>query len=165
MDITADIDMAPESAVASVQIDSGSNDKLDIFSGRMCEKIDAEVVYSSLACVNSEAQVESLDDIVDSFSCSLVCNSKLHLVLNLEKNLVYKLDQIKNFVYSTRSVPICYPLMNGEICSSKRCYVQVKHVIHCKEQNHVYNIAYLQFTAYLFNDTDILINGTAQDEC
>lgn len=165
MDITADIDMAPESAAASVQIDSGSNDKLDIFSGRMCEKIDAEVVYSSLACVNSEAQVESLDDIVDSFSCSLVCNSKLHLVLNLEKNLVYKLDQIKNFVYSTRSVPICYPLMNGGICSSKRCYVQVKHVIHCKEQNHVYNIAYLQFTAYLFNDTDILINGTAQDEC
>ncbi len=165
MDITADINMAPESAVAYTKIDSGSNAELDIFSGRICEKIDAEVVYSSLACVNSEAQVESLNDIVDSFSCSPVCNSKLHLVLNLEKNLIYKLDQIKNFVYSTRSVPICYPLMNGGTCSSKRCYVQVKHVIHCKEQNHVYNIAYLQFTAYLFNDTDILINGTAQDEC
>ncbi len=165
MYITADVNMAPKAAVASIQTGNGSNASLDIFSGIICEKIDAEIVYSSLICVNSQAQVESLDDIVDSFSCSVVCNSKLRLILNLEKNLVYKQYQIKNFIYDTRIVPICYPLMSDDNCSNKKCYVQVKHVIHCKEQNLVYNIAYLQFTAYLFNETDILINGTAQDEC
>ena len=166
MDITADINMAPKAAVAPIQVGNGSEASLlDAFSGIICDKIDAEIVYSSLICVNSEAQVEFLDDMVDSYSCSAVCSSKLHLVFNLEKNLIYKLHQTKNFIYDTRNVPICYPLLNGNNCSNTKCSLRVKHVMHCKEQNLVYNIACLQFVAYLINETDILINGTAQDNC
>jgi hypothetical protein len=165
MDITADVYMAPKVVAAAAQTSNGSNADLDIFSGIICEKIDAEVVYSSLICVSSEAQVESLDDLVDGFSCSVVCNSKLHLLLSLEKNLIYKLSQTKNLIYDMRNVPICYPLLNGNNCSNTKCSLRVKHVMHCKEQNLVYNIAYLQFVAYLINETDILINGTAQDNC
>lgn len=165
MDITANVNMASKSVAASTQISSISNANLDIYSEIICEKIDAEFVYSSLICVNSEAQVESLDDIIDGFSCSVVCNSKLHLLLNLEKNLIYKLHQTKNFIYDTRNVPICYPLLNGNNCLKTKCSLRVKHVMHCKEQNLVYNIAYLQFVAYLINETDMLINCTAQDNC
>ncbi|MEA4964897.1 MAG: hypothetical protein VB055_03605 [Oscillospiraceae bacterium] len=90
MDITADVNMAPKSVATFSRIGNTSNANLDMFSGIICEKIDAEIVYSSQICVNSEALVESLDDIVDGYSCSVVCNSKLHLMMNLEKNLVYK---------------------------------------------------------------------------
>lgn len=162
MDITADLDMAPRITFISTQT---ADANLDLFAGIICEKIDAEIVYSSLICVNSEAEVESLSDVIDSFSCSVVCTSKLHLMLNLEKNLVYKRDRFKDLIYDTRRVPICFPLSRYGRCTGKKCYARVKHVIHCKEQNLVYNIAYLQFIAYLMEDNDILVNGTALDEC
>ena len=162
LNLTADVNMAPKAA-PSVQAATATD--LDLFSGIVCEKIDADIVYSSLICVNSEAQVECLNDIIDRHSCSVVCTSKLRLTLDIEKNLVYRLNQTKQFKYDMRVVRICYPLSNGCQCTNTKCYTQVKQVLHCKEQNLVYNIAYLSFTAYLLNDNDILVNGTPKEEC
>ncbi|MPM10509.1 hypothetical protein SDC9_56841 [bioreactor metagenome] len=165
LDITADVNMAPKTGTV---IRAGAQPPLDIdlFAGIICEKIDAEVVYSSFMCINSEAEMESLDDIVDSFSCGVVCTSKLRLTLNLEKNLIYKLDRIKELKYDTRTVWVCFPLTRCGKCKSHKCYVKVKCVHPCKEQNIVYNLAYLQFTAYLMEETDVLIKGIPlEEEC
>ncbi|MGE4483572.1 MAG: hypothetical protein AB7C97_00515 [Oscillospiraceae bacterium] len=164
-EITADVAMAPKAT--AIRYDSGSenNADLDLFSGILCEKIDAEIVYSNFICINSRARVECLSDIIDDFTCSIICNSKLKLILNLEKNLVYKLDQEKDFVYDTKTLRLCYPLLSGGECTDKKCYIQAKNVIHCKEENRVYNIAYMKFIAFLMDENDILVNGTALDDC
>lgn len=161
-DIAADINMAPKSTLSYVNTD---NANLDMFSDIICEKIDAEVVYSSFVCINSEAQVESLNDVIDSSSCTIICNSKLRLLMSIEKNLVYRLNQIKDFKYYTKSVPICFPLKSGNGCKTIKYCISVNNVCHYKEQNIVYNIAYLHFVANIVCEDDVLIDGTAQDEC
>lgn len=156
MEITADINMAPK---ATVSFSETNDTSIDIFSGIVCEKIDAMIVYSNFVCLNSEAQVESVDDIIDDFSCSIICESKLHLALKLEKNVIYKLNQVKNFNYYTKTVPICFPLKHGNKCKKTKCLVKMKCTSHCKEANIVYNIAHMQFRGYLYTENDILVNG------
>jgi len=146
--------MAPKTLRSSTSL--GQAD-IDIFVDKICEKIDADVIFSSVICLNSAALVECLNDIIDSYSCGLICNSKLKLVLNLEKNVVYKLGQIKDFIYDTRKLPICFPLSEGQTCSKEKCYTKVKHVCFCKEHNLVYNIAYIGFIACLLKEGDVII--------
>lgn len=156
MEIAADINMAPNAAAAFNWAD---NSHIDLFSDIICEKIDALIVYSNFICISTGAQVELVDDTVDDFSCSVICESKLRLVLNLEKNIIYKLNQAKNFDYYTKTVPVCFPLESGKCCTKTKCFVQVRHVTHCKENNIVYNMAYLQFRGYLLCEDDVLIDG------
>lgn len=163
-EITVDVNLSPK-AVIVVQADAPANETLDLYASIVCEKIDAEVVYSSFVCVNSAAEVESLGDVIDSYSCTVLCNSKLRSVLQLEKNLIYKLGGEKQLKYDVRTVPICYPLAQGDACTDYQCTWQVKDVFHCKEQNLVYNIAHLGFVAYLLQHNDVLLNGVALDEC
>lgn len=162
MDITSDVNMAPKNPIAINHIESSG---LDLYSSIIREKIDAEVVYSTFTCINSAAQVECLNDVIDDSSCTLVCSSKLRVVLHLEKNLVYKLEEAKNLKYFTRAIPICYPLEHKNACTRERHSIKVKNVFHCKENNIVYNIAYIKLTIYLVNENDLLIDGTAKDDC
>ena len=158
-DIGVNVDMAPKIAVSLSDAEGKPNADMDIFSGIICEKIDAEIVYSSITCLNSEAQVESLDDVVDSHSCTVLCESKLRLALNMEKNIVYKLSQTKHLKYLTQKVSLCYPLKRPARCANTECSVKVKCVNFCKEQNILYNIAYLRFNGYLIHEDDILVGG------
>jgi len=119
MDITADVNMAPQIPIA---INHTDNFGLDLFSSVIREKIDAEVVYSTFTCLNSPAQVECLNDVIDDSSCTLVCNSKLRVVLNLEKNLVYKLEDTKNLKYFTKAIRICYPIGHETCCTRTAFY-------------------------------------------
>ena len=165
-DIQTDVEMAPETPALPAQTDGdGGIRELDLFAGILCQKIDAEIVYSSLICVNSTARVECLNDVIDSFSSAVLCGAKLRLAVNLEKNLVYRLNQSKYFTYDERMFSLCFPLRQDGKCSDKKCYVQVKHVDFCKEENLVYNVAHLRFIAYLFNKDDVLVPGTPEDEC
>lgn len=164
MDITADINMAPKvSAVALNSLSGENSTDIDIFSGIVCEKIDAEIVVSNFACLNSEATVESLNDVIDSYSCTIICESKLRLRLALEKNIVYKLNQNKSFKYDTKIVTLCFPSKCEYKCKSVKCAIKVICVKHCKEENILYNIAYLKFKGYLLHEDDILLNGSAED--
>ncbi|NCC68767.1 MAG: DUF11 domain-containing protein, partial [Clostridia bacterium] len=156
MDIEADVNMAPMAA-PRVRSGCGCCDEVDLFSYIVCEKIDADLVYSSFVCVNSRASVESLDDIVDSAACAIVCNSKLRLVLDLEKNLVYKLDGTKDFQYFNRTLPVCFPLRRGGECNDFKYYLKVNRVSHCKDGNIVYNTARLRFKAYLLCEDDVMV--------
>ena len=163
MDITADVNMAPRPAVATGPVVDNSD--LDLFSSIIREKIDAEVVYSTFACLNSAAQVDCLNDIVDASFCTLICNSKLRVVLNLEKNLVYKLDEAKNFKYFIKAIPLCYPLRHANSCTSEQHFTKVQRVLYCKDANLIYNIAYIKLMIYLVNENDLLVDGTAMDNC
>lgn len=155
MDITAPIYMAPKaSGISTSQIEQSD---IDIFADKICEKIDADIVFSSVICLNSAAELECLNDIIDSYYCVLSCNTKLKLVLNLEKNVVYKLDQVKDFLYDVKKLPICFPLFDSQTCSKEKCYAKVMHVSFCKEHNLVYNIAYIGFIAYLMKEGDVII--------
>lgn len=159
MDIVADVNMAPKTAIMANHTDDLG---LDLFSSIIREKIDAEVVYSVFTCLNSAAQVECLNDVIDDSSCTLVCNSKLRVVLHLEKNIVYKLGETKDLKYFTKAIPICYPLEHGP-CAREQHSAKVMSVLHCKDNNLVYNIAYIKFTIYLVNEDDLLVDGTADD--
>jgi len=43
-------------------------------------------------------------------------------------------------------------------------FTKVMKVIHCKDNNLVYNIAYINLTIHLVNEGDLLVGGTV-DEC
>lgn len=161
MDIASDVDLAPKTTVT---FDHTGNSSLDLFASIIREKIDAEVVYSTLTCANTAAQVECLDDVIDDSSITLVCNSKLRVVLNVEKNLIYKLGEIKKLKYFTRVIPICYPLEHGNSCTREQHLIEVKRVRYCKDDNFVYNMAYIKLVIYLVDENDLLVDGTA-DEC
>jgi hypothetical protein len=162
MDVAADVNMAPKTVVT---INRTDNLDLDLFSSIIREKIDAEVVYSTFTCLNSAAQVECLNDVIDDSSCTLVCNSKLRVVLKLEKNLVYKLEETKYLKYFTRAIPICYPLAYENACTREQHFTKVINVVHCKDNNLVYNLAYIKLTIYLVSENDLLIDGIAMDDC
>ena len=161
-DITADVNMAPKisDSLLNTAADFCIRD-IDIFSGIICEKIDAEIIYSSFVCLNSKTQVESLDDIIDSHFCTVVCESKLRLVLNIEKNMIYKVNQTKEFKYFAKSVTLCFPLECAHRCSNTKCSIKVKCVNFCKEENIVYNLAHFQFNGYLIREDDVLVNGAS----
>jgi len=157
MDVAADVNMAPKTVVT---INRTDNLDLDLFSSIIREKIDAEVVYSTFTCLNSAAQVECLNDVIDDSSCTLVCNSKLRVVLKLEKNLVYKLEETKYLKYFTRAIPICYPLAYENACTREQHFTKVINVVHCKDNNLVYNLAYIKLTIYLVSENDAHGNST-----
>lgn len=159
MDITADIKMAPKVAAAFAQTSDRRKGEIDIFSEIICEKIDAQIVYSGLTCINSAAQIECLSDVIDSFTSNVVCHSKLRLLMNLEKNIIYKLNRTKNFKYETNAVPICFPLKCGGRCTDTKCAIKVNNILQCKEQNIVYNIVYIGFTAYCLVEDDVVVEG------
>lgn len=158
LDVFSDVDMAPR-AVPWVWTGCECGEEVDLFSYIVCERIDADVVYSSFVCVNSSASAESLDDVVDSASCSVICDSKLRLALALEKNLVYKLDGEKHFAFFNKYVQLCYPIKCGGNYTNVKYYLAMSEVSHCKENNIVYNTARLRFTAYLLYENDVLARG------
>ncbi len=163
MDIIADVNMAPKVSTVSLSTIKEANPDMDIFSEIVCEKIDAEIVYSSFVCLNSAATVESLTDVIDSYSCTTICESKLRLRFVLEKNLVYKLNQEKEFEHFTKVVSLCYPSTCKYKCQSTKCFMKIKCVNHCKERNIVYNIAYIKFSGYLLHKDDILLNEAGEN--
>ncbi len=163
-DIAADVRMAPRTAPAPVRAGDGDDADLDLFSGIVCEKIDAEIVFSSLVCLNSAAEVECLNDILDSYSCDVLCGSKLRLTLGIEKNIVYRLDQSKDFQYDVRTAAVCFPLRYGCRCRHVECSAGITRVVFCKEENIVFNTAYLTFSGYLLRQDDVLVRGVAMEE-
>ncbi len=166
MDLMADVNMAPKvSAVSLSAISEDSVGEVDLFSEIICEKIDAEIVFSSFACLNSAAVVECLNDVIDDYSCAIICDSKLRLRLWLEKNIVYKLNQEKDFKYFTKMISLCYPVKCEHRCKSARCFIKIEHIDHCQEENIVYNIAYLKFSGYLLYKDDVLLNSTTPERC
>ena len=114
---------------------------------------------------NFYAGVECLHDVIDNYSCAIICDSKLRLRLWLEKNIVYKLNQEKDFKYFTKMISLCYPVKCEHRCKSARCFIKIEHIDHCQEENIVYNIAYLKFSGYLLYKDDVLLNSTTPERC
>jgi hypothetical protein len=162
MDILKDINMSPK---PSISYERKESTNLDLYSYIICEKIDADVVYSSSVCINSAAQVECLNDVIDDSSCTIICDSKLRLLMNIEKNLVYKLNQNKELKYYTNEVQICFPLKSGNTCKDTKYYVKTKDVSYCKDGNIVYNIANLETVIRVLYEDDVLVEGIPEYEC
>ncbi|MCX7883700.1 MAG: hypothetical protein N2448_01505 [Caloramator sp.] len=155
MDIYFDIKMLKK--VAAVCSRETANK--DLYLRIIKERVDADIVFSKSTCINTEALIENLCDVVENIEANSVCNSKLLVDFTIEKNIVYKLNNEKNLKYEDYDFSVCIPL-NGNIEGCNLVYnYKSNGNYYCKDGNIVYNIAYIKFNGYFVCDSDVLVNG------
>ncbi|EYE89487.1 hypothetical protein Q428_02280 [Fervidicella metallireducens AeB] len=135
-----------------------SNTNLDILAGIVKYKIDADIIFSNAVCLYTDAVIECLTDVIDSVKCKVICNSKLLVTLLMEKDIIYKLNEEKNFKYFTDEIKLCYPLEINIVNTDFKYDVNIADVSFCKDGNIVENMALIKFKAHFVDNQDICIN-------
>lgn len=155
MDIYFDIKMLKKTGVLC------NTEKInkDLYLSIIKERVDADVVFSKFTCINTESVIENVCDVVENIKPNLVCNSKLLIDFTIEKNIVYKLKNEKNLKYDDYVFSVCMPICrNIDGCRFVYNYKSNGNY-YCKDENIVYNIAYIKFNGYFVYDRDVLTNG------
>ncbi|QCX33794.1 hypothetical protein FDN13_08855 [Caloramator sp. E03] len=155
MDIYFDIKMLKRSAVVC----SADIANKDLYLSIIKERVDADAVFSKSTCINTKAKIENLCDVVENIEANTACNSKLLIDFTIEKNIVYKLNNEKNLKYDDYNFSVYIPICrNIDGCSFVYNY-KYSGNYYCKDDNIVYNIAYIKFNGYFVCDKDVLVNG------
>lgn len=152
---------ADVSLVKKVTYQTGglSENKVDIFEGVILEKFDVDILFSKYLCIPSASHVECVCDVIDSVNFSVRCTSKLFISLNVEKNAVYKLNDVKQLNYKVFNERFCLPV--SRICDNSRIEhkVNVENVCYFKDSTKLYNIANIKLNVFIVNYTDVILNA------
>lgn len=158
MDIYFDVKMVKK---VTVVCDS-SIQNTDLYLSIIKERIDADVVFSRATCINTKAVIENLCDVIDNIEANIICSSKVFIDFTIEKNIVYKLYNEKDFKYEKYDLSVCVPIGKDiKGCSFIYNYKNNGNY-YCKDENIVYNIAYIKFNGYFACDKDVLTNGIVE---
>ena len=141
------------------------NKQVDIFEGMILDKFDIDIVFSKVLCIPSRAYIECVNDLIDAFKHFITCTKKLGIQLDIEKNIVYKMDNVKQLKYQVYQERFCLPLARYCDRAEVEHKVNVEKVCFYKERSRLYNIAYIKLYVYVVDHTDIYVNTDYIPSC
>lgn len=145
-------------------ITSFCNTNIDIFVDRILERIDGNILFNKVLCSGEEKEFECGCDIIDEFRYEQFGN-RLKLYFKIEKNIVYKIDGVKNLNINITDIEVCYPI-STQICGKEFKYKYVpKKYTFCKDCCKLYNFFDIEFKGFFVEPMDILIKGEVESDC
>lgn len=147
---------------SGIPVTSYTNIK-DIFVNIIKHRVDVDIVISNSTCINTNSTIECLSDVIDYLNYDVICKSKLYLKLQLEKNVVYKLNGVKSLKTHTWQYSFCFPVSDDDLTVFD--YIQkykVKHTFFCKDDNIVYNVPFISYSGYFVERQDVVLNGDCE---